>query len=127
MRSQTLSGWPSETDSLVKTKSCFAKDHLPLNRLHQSPGLPLAAQFRSGRDRPLSPGALLSNAAPRASSPIFPERRPEGAGRGLFRLTSSGKTFRQTEHLATQRLILDTVKGLDQLNRSAPLQQVGLE
>src|SRR5947208_16122000 len=116
MRSQTLSGWPSDTDSLVKTKSCFAKDHLPLKRLHQSPGLPLAAPFRTGRDRPPSPGALLSNAGPRASSPIFPERCPDRAGRGLFRLAAGGKAFRQTEHLTTQRLILDTVKGLDQLD-----------
>jgi hypothetical protein len=38
MRSQTLSGWPSDTDSLVKTKSCFAKRPISLSiRLSQMP------------------------------------------------------------------------------------------
>src|SRR5439155_8471505 len=38
MRSQTLSGWPSDTDSLVKTKFCFAKRPISLSiRLSRVP------------------------------------------------------------------------------------------
>src|SRR4051794_5156175 len=93
MRSQTLSGWPSDTDSLVKTKSCFAKDHLPLNRLHQSPGLPLAAPFRSGRVGPQSRCRVVECRAASVKPDLPGDDAPIGRAAGYFGSPPAAKLF----------------------------------
>src|SRR5579883_2153901 len=102
MRSQILSGWPSDTDSLVKTKSRLAKDYPP----------------RLGA---VGAVAWLSNVGEWASSPILRRRR----ARPICRRRPPGPW--QVEQAAAQDEIVDAVIGVDEVERLAPAQRVGVE
>src|SRR5579862_4079085 len=119
MRSQTLSGWPSDTDSLVKTKSCCGKRCSPLT-LRQAPS--------SWRDAmaPVPPvGGTLSNAGGRASSGILP--RDPFARAPQRRLAGRREGAGELEQAAAHRRVLDRVIGFDQFDRLALAQRVGFE
>src|SRR5438128_8440221 len=123
MRSQTLSGWPSDTDSLVKTKSCFAKSPISLSiRLSQIVAR-VTAKLQSGKRIP-TPEAFLSNVARRWSSLICRRSAVLPVGRAP---TFGRQLPGQLKQAAAHRRVVDRVKRLDQLDRFALAQRIGFE
>src|SRR5229473_1149455 len=123
MRSQTLSGWPSDTDSLVKTKSCFAKRPISLSirpsQMHRARHSRVAISKRI----PYT-AAFLSNVAPRWSSSICQWSPVSTVGRAP---AFGGQLSRQLEQPAAHRRVADRIERLDELDRLALAQRVGLE
>src|SRR5258707_10356281 len=127
MRSHTLSGCPSDTDSLVKTKFCLTKVYSPYHRAgarHQ----PAADGPRLRSHAPVH-GGPLSNVAPHASSTMLPASALYAPPRMPFwqifalRRQSPG----ELEKAPPQRRIRDRIVRFDQFDRFAFAQGIGVE
>ena len=89
MRSQTLSGCPSDTDSLVKTKSCFGNGQSPLYAWAFEPRI----QAGGRRQQAVDPALRCRIDGAEASSPILPSAASRRYRRG--RLFAARRRFRR--------------------------------
>src|SRR5215204_2292728 len=115
IRSQTLSGCPSDTDSLVKTKSCFGNGNSPLiSAFNRIPGAIRPALVETS---PVS-GVTLSNANAAASRGILSAAASRGAGRVLFEGPSAlgGQRLGEVEQAAPHPGIIDREIRLDEFH-----------
>src|SRR4051794_26653189 len=126
MRSQILSGWPSDTDSLVKTKSCFGNGKSPNLRGAKKPGV--VGRLVDENRCPVS-GGILSNGTAEASSGMLPSAPSRRLLAAVFArpLALGGECLGEIEQAAPDRRILDRKIGVDQFDRLGPAQRVGFE
>src|SRR5579864_1727234 len=125
-RSHTLSGCPSDTDSLVKTKSCFGK-MLSLQSAQANAGYRRAKMLRNRclRLRATS----LSRLEPQASSRIVSAGASDRSNRGFVGcpLALCSESSGQVEEAAAHGGILHRIIGVDQIDGFAAAQRIGVE